>query len=109
MGSKSKYRGRPSVPFQQQPMKGGVALDQMAAQRQQQELAVRARVEGLAAAIYASNVDLNEGPDITSECIQASIDKALDFAREVWGIQGQRVSPAAPQEGAEPPSPIIEG
>jgi hypothetical protein len=108
MGSKSKYRGRPSVPFQQQ-VKGGVALDQMAAQKQQQELAVRARVEGLAAAIYASNVDLNGDDGITSECVQASIDKALDFAREVWGIQGQRVSPAVAQEGAEPPSPIIEG
>lgn len=122
MGSRSKYQGRRSVPFSKQPnlqqnvTHGGVPLDQLQQQKAMQEAQVRARVEGLAAAVYAQNVDLDFGPTVDafenhcSETAQVAIDAALIFAREVWGIQGKRMAPAVCNDpDVEAPQPIIEG
>lgn len=80
---------------------GAVRLDTN--QREQQEALVKARVENLAAAIYAQNiggaVDDKGRFDIDTAGAVASfsIDSALIFAKEVWGIHGQRVCNPAPQ------------
>lgn len=93
------------------PIAGGVALDQVAQQKAIQEAQARVRVEGLAAGVFAQNIDI-DAEDLESECInvaQRSIDSALIFAREVWGLHGQRVRPAAGPSDSPPPQPIIEG
>jgi hypothetical protein len=85
----------------------------MQADRAQQEMQLRMRVEGVAAAIYASTVDpFTPKPEFDAHCALAArnaIDAALVFARETWGIQGTRTTAVQAPQGVRPPQPIIEG
>lgn len=89
---------------------GGIGLDDVAKNKAMQEAQVRARVEMLASAIYAQNVFNDpEETDFDESCVKLShlsIDAALIFAREVWGVRGQRVRAFAPQDDVLPPQPV---
>lgn len=104
---------RPPIQSRAPVTDGGVGLDQIAAMRKQREAQLRAQVEGIAAGIYSSSVDLDcDDSEFNDLCVlyaRRSIDAALIFAREIWGVQAQRVQAAEAPSGAEPPKPIIEG
>lgn len=83
---------------------GGVGLDKVAEVKAAQEQQIKARIEGLAAAIYASNVAIGDNEEDNARQAQLSIDAAIVFARIVWGVQVQRVFEQPPT--APPPQPV---
>lgn len=110
--NRHQWKERTRPPVQAADVAGAVPLDQVAAGREQQAALIRARVENLAAAIYAQNINgaVDDAGQFDREYATAvagfSIDAALLFAGQVWGIQGQRVqngpAPKPVQPVAEP-------
>lgn len=103
MSKKRQFRApRQSLAIPQ----GAVALDDVQQQRQLQEVQMRQRVEAIASAIYADNVDVCGSEAVQSQLCQLCFDAALVFAKEAWGIQGRRVRPSQISEAVSPPRPI---
>jgi hypothetical protein len=107
--SRGHFAPKQSRP-QSEAIAGGVGLDQVQQNRQIQEAQLRMRVESIATALYAQfvNPEAANFEEHCAACARLSVDSALVFAREVWGVQGQRVQSVAAPEGASPPQPIIE-
>ena len=89
---------------------GGVGLDTVEQAKAEQNNQIRARVDGLAAAIFANNVYAGvEEPESNSDgekIARNSYMAALRFARVAWGVNAQMVSP--PDQPSAPPQPITD-
>ena len=90
---------------------GGVGLDTVEQAKAEQNNQIRARVDGLAAAIFANNILVgdHDNPPTDSEIettARHSYIAALGFARVAWGINAQMVSP--PDQPSAPPQPITD-
>lgn len=125
--AKQRNHNRPPVQSYQQVNPAAAAdLRQVAQAKAQQEAAVRQRVEGIAVGIFvevqkdlAKNDGLSdrEFEKRTEGNVARSVDSALIFAREVWGINASRKQAAGgagpvtpvPEDEPKQTSPIIQG
>lgn len=93
---------------------GGVGLDQVEAAKAQHQAVIQQKVESIAALVYAQFVGQLEtdAPGFDHQCsVHAglAIDAALNFAKEVWGVEGRRekrVPVQTPQPIIDPP-PVV--
>lgn len=99
-----KQRGhRPPPQSRQQVPPGQVPLidpNRQQAQQQQAAAVLQQRIESIAATIFSENAVINLGQEDEefdeqiTQVAQRSIDAALVFGRELWGVQAQRQKPA---------------